>query len=570
MTQPITTTPMEIDSSHSKNDQNSSRTKSIAPKSSRRQKWIKWFSIVIIILALFVIIRTLPVDRAIDLLKSKVDSMGFWGPIALGVFYVVAALAFFPGSALTLTAGAVFGLAWGTLTVSLASTTAAGLAFLIARYLARDKVMTHAQRNPKFEAIDGAIGDGGWKIIAMLRLSPIMPFSLGNYLFGLTAIRFWPYILASWIFMLPGTFMYVYLGHIGTEGLRSTANAEQGKSPAEWALLGVGLLATIVVTVYVAKLSSNALRKRTRIEEHTVKPEIPNTSAEPTNDAATGRSRGTMVLPVVAIIMLAVAACTYQQRSALKNLFGPVQVTLHEVYQHDSDDSRGLEFDHSTFDTLLRKHVDKDGWVDYEGFRSDASTLDAYIASLKNAPFAELGRDEKLAFLINAYNAFTLRLILDHYPLKSIKDIPSAKRWDARRWQIDTMTLSLNQIEHEQIRPKFAEPRIHFALVCAAIGCPKLRNEAYEANRLEEQLEDQTNYVHTHDRWFRYQRGAKDIHLTKLYNWYGDDFKQVAGSVLAFAARFSTQLNADIDGGMKPRIKWLDYDWTLNDKKYKH
>ncbi|MCH7871989.1 MAG: TVP38/TMEM64 family protein, partial [Planctomycetes bacterium] len=202
-------------------------------------------------------------DRAIDLLKLKVDNWGCWGPLALGAAYVVAALAFFPGSALTLTAGAVFGLAWGTVTVSLASTTAAALAFLIARYLARDKVAKQAQRYPRFKAIDGAIEAGGWKIIAMLRLSPAMPFSLGNYLFGLTAIRFRPYVLASWLFMLPGTFLFVYLGHIGTEGLRSAAGAEQGKSPAEWALLGVGLLATIAVSVYVARLSRKALGERT-------------------------------------------------------------------------------------------------------------------------------------------------------------------------------------------------------------------------------------------------------------------------------------------------------------------
>lgn len=223
-------------------------------------------------------------------------------------------------------------------------------------------------------------------------------------------------------------------------------------------------------------------------------------------------------------------------------------------------------FDHSAFDALLAKHVDKDGWVDYEGLHKDAALLDSYIASLGNAPFAELGRDQKLALLINAYNAFTLRLILDHYPIKSIKDIPSAKRWDAKRWRISTMTLSLNQIEHEQIRPKFAEPRIHFALVCAAIGCPKLRNEAYQAERIEEQLEDQTRYLHSHDRWFGYQPGAKEVHLTKLYKWYGADFEQVAGSVLDFAARYSSALKIAIEKDKTPRIKWLDYDWTLNDR----
>ncbi|MCH8853635.1 MAG: VTT domain-containing protein [Planctomycetes bacterium] len=530
----------------------------------RRSRGIKVASIVLIVVALFVIIRALPVDRAIDLLKSRVDGLGFWGPLALGAAYVVAALAFFPGSALTFAAGAVFGLFWGTVTVSLASTTAAALAFLIARYLVREKVAKQAARYPKFKAIDGAIAAGGWKIIAMLRLSPAMPFSLGNYLFGLTAIRFWPYVLASWLCMLPGTFMFVYLGNIGTEGLRSAAGADRGKTPAEWALLGVGLLATLAVTVYVTRLSRKALREQTQIDEHSSETEQPSESVEQTAVVATGWPWGTTVLAAGAVAMLAVAACTHQQRDALKNLFGPAPVTLQEAYQRQSG---GPTFDHSTFDALLRKHVDKDGWVDYEGFRSDAVSLDAYIASIGNAPFGDLGRDEKLALLINAYNAFTIRLILDHYPIDSIKDIPSAKRWDAKRWRLGSMTLSLNQIEHEQVRPKFAEPRIHFALVCAAIGCPKLRNEAYQAERIEEQLKDQTRYAHTHERWFRYQPGANEVHLTKLYKWYGADFKQIAGSVLDFAARYSSPLKAALGEDKKPRVKWLDYNWALNDKK---
>ncbi len=540
------------------------RMSRVAPAIRKRSGVIKVVSIVLIVLALFVIIRALPVDRAIDLLKLKVDGLGFWGPLALGAAYVVAALAFVPGSALTLAAGAVFGLVWGTVTVSLASTTAAALAFLIARYLARDKVAQQARKYPKFEAIDGAIGAEGWKIIAMLRLSPYMPYSLGNYLFGLTAIRFWPYVLASWLFMLPGTFMYVYLAHIGTKGLQSAAGAEQETTLAEWALLGVGLLATIAVTVYVTRLARKALGERTRIDEPAIEAEQPGEPATEDAAVATGWPWGTTVPAIVAVAMLTAAAYTHQQRDTLKNLFGPAPVTLQEAYQPQSD---GPTFDHSAFDAVLRKHVDVAGWIDYEGLGSEAASLDIYIASLGNAPFADLGRDEKLALLINAYNAFTLRLILDHYPIKSIKDIPSANRWDAKRWRLGSVTLSLNQIEHEQIRPKFAEPRIHFALVCAAIGCPKLRNEAYQADRIEAQLEDQTRYMHSHDRWFRYQSGAKEVHLTKLYDWYDSDFGQVADSVLAFAARYSPSLAAALGEDKKPGIQWLDYDWTLNDRK---
>lgn len=222
-------------------------------------------------------------------------------------------------------------------------------------------------------------------------------------------------------------------------------------------------------------------------------------------------------------------------------------------------------FDHSALDRLLHKHVDADGWVDYKALADDPAALDAYIASLADAPFDKMSRDEKLAYLINAYNAFTLKLILDHYPIKSIKDIPSAKRWDAKRWKLSDGVFSLNQIEHKLIRPRFAEPRIHFALVCAAYSCPKLLNQAYTGARLEEQLHSQTAYAHAHDRWLRFDKAADTLYLTALYNWYGQDFKAQAGSVLVFAARYAPDLQAAIDAGQEPKVKWLKYDWKLND-----
>ncbi len=273
----------------------------------KRSPIIKAISILVIIIALFVIVRSLPTDKAIDLLKTKVDALGIYGPIAYGLAYIAAALAFLPGSAMTLAAAPLFGLAWGLVTVSIASTTAAAAAFLIARYLAREKITAQASKNPKFKAIDRAIGQGGWKIIALLRLSPAMPFSLGNYLFGLTAIRFWPYVLSSWIFMLPGTFMYVYLGHISTEGLRSATGTKQGKTPAEWALLVVGLLATVAVSVYVAKISKKALKEQTNIDQQEPQTENPKESKQ---ESATGWPWSTTLFVLAAIVMASAAALT--------------------------------------------------------------------------------------------------------------------------------------------------------------------------------------------------------------------------------------------------------------------
>jgi uncharacterized membrane protein YdjX (TVP38/TMEM64 family) len=537
-----------------------------ARRSRSSFRWLRWvngLSAVTLVGCLLVLVRTLPVDRAVQALQGRVDQLGALGPVAFAAAYVLAGLLFVPGSALTLASGAMFGLLWGTAIVSIASTITAALAFLIARYLARASVQRAAQGNARFAAIDRAIGHGGWRVVALLRLSPAVPFSLGNYLYGLTSIRFWPYVLASWICMLPGTFMYVYIGHLGAQGLQVASGSADSASVGKTALLIVGLMAMIVVTIYVTRLARRALA-----EQGAFAAEPSPRSEELSTAAATGARSGlrTVVLPITAVVLLAATIAAWTRQDALQGLFGPPTATLQEAYSQKTD---GVVFNHSKFDSLLRKHVSEGGWVDYAGLKSDAADLDAYIASLEKAPFDQLGRDEKLALLINAYNAFTLRLILDHFPVKSIKEIPDLKRWADKRWNVAGNTWSLNQIEHEQIRPKFREPRVHFALVCAAIGCPPLRSEAYTGAKLEGQFADQTRYVHTHERWFQFDPKDGVVRLTKLYDWYGDDFKQVAESVVAYAAKHSKELQAALDSKSKPRVEWLDYDWRLNSRENK-
>jgi len=321
-------------------------------------------------------------------------------------------------------------------------------------------------------------------------------------------------------------------------------------------------MATIAVTIYVTRLARRSIRKRTRIQDTNESPAATEVPMLIKDESPRWPLRVT-ILPLLAVVTLAGATYSCTHRIALRGLFGPPTAKLNEAYAQTPDSAR---FDHSVFDALLIEHVDGDGWVDYAALRSDEPKLDRYLQSLERVDFDKLGRNEKLALLINAYNAFTLRLILDHFPIDSIKDIPEARRWDAKRWNVGGNTWTLNQIEHEQIRPKFVEPRVHFALVCAAVGCPILRNEAYQADRINEQLEDQSRYVHTHDLWFAFDAPKGLVRLTRLYLWYGGDFEQVAGSVLNFAARYSAELTRVIDGGTKPQIEWLDYDWKLNDK----
>ncbi len=229
---------------------------------------------VTLVLALIVFLRIVPVAPLVPSMERWLAGLGTGGIVAFGAIYVLAALLFVPGSALTVAAGALFGLAWGTVAVSVASTTAAGIAFLIARHLARGAVERKAAANPRFRAIDRAIEQGGWRVIALLRLSPAVPFSLGNYLLGLTAVRFWPYLLASWIAMLPGTFLYVYLGKVGRDSL-AAAGGGGSRGPGQWALLVAGLVATAIVIVYVTRLARRALRESSRIESRTGAPSAP-------------------------------------------------------------------------------------------------------------------------------------------------------------------------------------------------------------------------------------------------------------------------------------------------------
>lgn len=231
----------------------------------------------------------------------------------------------------------------------------------------------------------------------------------------------------------------------------------------------------------------------------------------------------------------------------------------------DRDDTRQEDTRHMAWDALLKQHVDAHGLVDYAALRNDTAVLDRYLASLVSMDFRKMSRDERLAAMINAYNAFTLKLILDYYPVESINDIPESKRWKHRRWKLAGSVWSLDGLEHQGIRKEFKEPRIHFALVCAAVGCPKLRNEAYVGHRLEEQLETQTEFVHSNDTWFVYQEGDNTVYLTKLYEWYGDDFSHLGGPV-AFAAKYSQPLARRLKKG-KPKVAWLEYDWSLNKQR---
>ena len=189
---------------------------------------------------------------------SWVESLGWWGPVAFIAGYVLATVAMAPGSVLTLAGGAIFGLVQGTIYVVIGSWTGASLAFLVSRYAARAAVERRLENRPRFARIDRAVGREGFKIVTLLRLSPIFPFNLLNYALGLTRVRFSEY-LAACVGMIPGTFLYVYYG----KALGSLAAIASGQAPeartGEWILLGVGLIATIAVTTVVTRIARREL-----------------------------------------------------------------------------------------------------------------------------------------------------------------------------------------------------------------------------------------------------------------------------------------------------------------------
>lgn len=221
---------------------------------------------------------------------------------------------------------------------------------------------------------------------------------------------------------------------------------------------------------------------------------------------------------------------------------------------------------HEQWNQLLKKYVTTDGKVNYKGFLKDSIELNKYLQLLSDNPPDESAwsSQEQLAYWINAYNAFTIKLILKYYPIKSIKDIGSSIQipfvntpWDVKFINIGKEKMDLNNIEHGVIRKKFHEPRIHFSIVCASRSCPKLRNEAFTADRLEEQLTAQAKDFLSDS--FRNKVSADELQLSKILDWYSMDFPK-GEKFIEFLNKYSpVRINKNAN------ITYLDYNWNLNE-----
>lgn len=219
--------------------------------------------------------------------------------------------------------------------------------------------------------------------------------------------------------------------------------------------------------------------------------------------------------------------------------------------------------DHSLYGELLSKYVNN-GVVDYLGFKNEEATLDEYLKILENTEVGQLSRDEQFAFYINAYNAWTIKLILSAYPgIKSIKDLGNIFKspWKKKIVRIDGKVLSLDDVEHKILRKKFTDPRVHFAINCASKSCPPLITEPYSGSKLDQQLDHSTR-AFINDPKSNYLKGNK-LHVSKIFDWFSDDFdNDIIGFFLQYA-------RGDLREELKAKngqieIKYLHYDWSLN------
>jgi hypothetical protein len=261
------------------------------------------------------------------------------------------------------------------------------------------------------------------------------------------------------------------------------------------------------------------------------------------------------LLVALATITLLFQNCNHFSAAGLSSHGQPIKEVQGKLTASPTISS--VTLDHSTWDALLKKHVDGNGIVDYKGFEKDRATLTAYLQLLSaQEPTDGWSVQELLAYYINVYNAFTIHAILDHYPVKSIKDISGV--WTKGSVPIGDNNLSLAGVENGVLR-KMNEPRIHFAINCASLSCPKLLNEAYTAAKIDEQLERATREFINGD---NNDLSKSNPTLSSIFDWYAKDFK-VKGKedLIGYINIYST-----IEIDEKAELHYKAYNWDLNEQ----
>ncbi len=271
---------------------------------------------------------------------------------------------------------------------------------------------------------------------------------------------------------------------------------------------------------------------------------------------------------VVMVLLLAFTGCAKYNGMNVNDI-GLKALSLLKTIRGGKVDLKSLNnedrapISHLGWNELLSKHVAADGKVSYKGFQTELLDLDQYLNLLsENAPGSNWSEQQKLAYWINAYNAFTVKLILEHYPITSIKNITKGNLltnspWDLKFFKIGGVDFDLGTIEHEILRKQFKEPRIHFAINCASFSCPRLLNEAYTAEAVDQQLEDQTRFfINNEDKNLI---SAASSRVSKIFSWFASDFNMGEDNVKNLISRYHASFNPE------NKLEYLEYDWSLNE-----
>ncbi len=238
-----------------------------------------------------------------------------------------------------------------------------------------------------------------------------------------------------------------------------------------------------------------------------------------------------------------------------------------EADSRGDQDAADIPFSHDLFNQVLQEHVDK-GKVDYAKLKANPEKLETYLDILAVAKPSEMPYNAQLAFWINTYNALIIKGVIDHYPTKSVRKVKLFGGFFSRlKFQVAGETYSLNQIEHDIIRTEFVDPRVHFALVCASKSCPPLENSVYLPETIEEQLDAVTLKFITDPEKVLLDRAKRRVYLSKIFKWYKADFTEGYDGVPDFLADYLPSEDADFVLANDVKFHYLDYDWTLNDKK---
>ncbi len=445
-----------------------------------------------------------------------------WAPVIFVLAYAAATALAVPGTVLTLAGGALFGVFWGTVYNSLGANLGANLAFLEARWLGREGVQRLVAG--RLERFDRATRDHGFRGLLTLRLVPLVPFNALNFGSGLTRMTWRAYALATAIGILPATVVYTMFADALLQGSQEASRE---------ALLRVALSGALLL--FLAFLPTILKKMNVR---------LPGSAA--------------LVLMAVAL-----PGAGGQAEPSLIRI-------LHEVP------------DHSAFTEVLEEvvHLPR---IDYEAVVRLRPELDAYLDELAGTDPDLLGaapRSVRMAFWINAYNACMLRLVADHYPIERASSLRTrlrnrvAGRPENSVWQIEGVfdqphcrvaasERSQDEIEHEIIRP-MGDPRIHFAVNCAARSCPSLAPEAYRPATLEAQLDDAAERFLNDPRHFRPLPDEGVVRLNRVLDWYGEDFGGEDGIKRFLASYVDPDLRSFL---LAPStgVEYVEYDWTLND-----